>query len=298
MLHTSAAAPVTVTVTAPAPVVAKPAKAKTAPAPAPAKAKTTPVVAKPAKAKTAPAPAPAKAKTAPAPAPAKAKTAPAPAPAKAKAAKDARPVVVAFNAGDYDDMKAAIAFARAAKKQGNELRSRIIASATDAFAGPNDLRRAFEPLAVAIMHGHATKWADANEDAPASRFFRHWDSVAKAAAFDTGAQGDARRAIVNPMIALLKRVCHEMGGSPAKAAGAKAPNKGGAIPSKSAPTAGDDDDNGNIAEGKAASAIKRHVASVTLAMQILEGLNPKTAGEKRDIASALAGLRDMLRTLN
>ena len=192
-------------------------------------------------------------------------------------------------------MRAALAFARAASKNGATLRTQIITSAETAFADPAALRRAFEPLARAIMEGHAAKWCDHNEEAPASRFFRHWDSIMKAAAYDTGAKGDDRRAIVNPMIALLKRVSHTLGGSPVKAKNADAPKaKGGAVPNNSALTAeGENAAEGNAAEGAGRVAFKRGIAAILAAIRILENLSPRTAGDKRDIDNTLSGLREL-----
>lgn len=205
------------------------------------------------------------------------------------------PVVAAFNAAqDAADLKAAVAAIKATEKTKGALARAFDASAKAAFG--ENVKVAFAPLAVAIMDGVPTKWCDANEAAPAAKFFRHWDATFKRAAFDAGLKGDDRRRAVNPLARDLKTFCHKAGGSPAKAEGAGAAKpKGSAVPQEAAEPAQE-----RREESEGAAAVRRATehAALALALRLLEKLAKpaaKTAGDKRDVENCLAQLREIER---
>lgn len=225
----------------------------------------------------------------------------------AKSAKPAAAPEVFNSAHDAADMRAAVAFARASEKAGKNLGDAFKSCASAAFSA--DYKATFAPLAAAIGDGKGAEWTTANPAAPAAKFYRHWDALAKAAADSIGLKNDDRRRVVNPFVRTLREWCYRAGGSPAKADGAATPApKGGAIPAASHNTA--DETRGEpdaLARAHAAGVVTTRDAvmraNVHLWRDVLRdladiahGRRHMTAGDETRLAQALASIEDALRT--
>jgi hypothetical protein len=228
-------------------------------------------------------------------------------PAAKSAAKPAAAPEIFNPAHDAADMRAAIAFARASEKAGKNLGDSLKSCASAAFGA--EYKTTFAPLAAAIGNGKGADWTTDNPAAPAAKFYRHWDALAKAAADSIGLKNDDRRRVVNPFIRTLRDWCYRAGGSPAKADGAATPApKGGAVPAASHNTA--DETRGEpdaLARAHAAGVVTTRDemlrANVHLWRDVLcdlsdiaHGRRALNAGDETRIRQALAALDDTIRT--